>query len=126
MYILFLFVFKDLCILAVIVTNNHDSWKSGCTIKRNIRILLKSVSLPAGKAAICILDFRLDLNVFAATHLLIKKKKMNLNAIAHALVTILRFAVVLGGTACIRYNHKEFIIKEKNNQLLPSGPMTNA
>ena len=90
--------------MAVIVTkNHHDSWKSTCTRKRIT--LLKSVSLPAKKPAICILEFKVVMAkiAFAATHLLIKKKKLSLNAMCHALETILRNAVVIGGRDYIRY-----------------------
>ena len=94
--------------MAVIVTDeDHDSWKSTCTWKGIT--LLKSVSLPAKKPAICILEFKVVITAkiaFVATHLLIKKKYLSLNAMCRALETILRYVVVIGGRAYIRYRPK--------------------
>ena len=61
------------------------------------------MNLTAEMPGICILDSKPDLSAFAATHLLITKKKLSPIAIASALETILEYAVVLGGRAYLRY-----------------------
>ena len=100
--------------MAVILTENHlDNWKRRCTMKQIT--LLKSVSLPAKKPAICILEFKQAKSAFAAKHLLIKIKKMSLNAMCHVLVTILRYAAVIGGRAYIRY-----ILEVRSEGFVPS------
>ena len=94
--------------MAVTWTNHHlDSWKRTYTIR--LITLLKSVSLPAKKPAICILEFKVVITAkiaFVATHLLIKKNYLSLNAMCRALETILRYVVVIGGRAYIRYRPK--------------------